>query len=81
MLTASDFLLSYKKKFVTKFVTKNILADSKKLLDDREKFQQERKKSLGDEKEISQARIDFKQGRPTHRVYINMYAPFSAENT
>ena len=95
MLSARDFLLSYKKKFVTKFVTcitkfvtrvskfvtsvtkfvtKNILADSKKLLDDREKFQGERKKSLGDAKEISRARIDFKQGHPTHRPYINMYA-------
>ena len=102
MLSARDFLLSYKKKFVTKFVTcitkfvtrvskfvtsvtkfvtKNILADSKKLLEDREKFQGERKKSLGDAKEISQARIDFKQGHPTHRPYINMYAPFCAENT
>ena len=95
MLSARDFLLSYKKKFitkfvtcitkfvtrvskfvtsVTKFVTKNILADSKKLLDLREKFQGERKKLLGDANEISQARIDFKQGHPTHRPYINMYA-------
>ena len=102
MLSTRYFLLSYKKKFVTKFitcitkfvtriskfvtsvtkfVTKNILADSKKLLEDREKFQGERKKLLGDAKEISQARIDFKQGHPTHRVYINMYAPFCAENT
>ena len=96
------FSLSYKKKFVTKFVTcitkfvicvskfvtsvTNLLtnffcADSKKLLEDREKFQGERKKLLGDAKEISQARIDFKQGHPTHRPYINMYAPFCAENT
>ena len=102
MLTARDFLLSYKKKFVTKFVTcitkfvtrvnrfvtsvtkkkkKNVLADSKKLLDVREKFQGAMKKLLGDAKDISQARIDFKQGHPTHRLYINMYAPFCAENT
>ena len=91
MLSARDFLLSYKKKFVTefvtcitkfvtriskfvtcvrKFVTKNILADREKLLEDREKFQGDRKKLLGDANEISQRRIDFKQGHPTYRPYI-----------